>query len=124
MPSDDASMRGRARTHTHTHTHVGYIIVYVCFICMHNCTCMYYHWRRLVNNIGWANQNIGGQKAVKSDKCMRISQLWGAYARAAPKSLRLCVCLLVHCMMNFRSSDNNGIEIVCSLSVSISQYFL
>ena len=22
-------------------------------------------WRRLVKNIGWANQNIGGQKVVK-----------------------------------------------------------
>ena len=42
------------------------------------------HWRRLFKNIGWSNQNIGGQKVVKSDKCMGISQLWGAHARAAP----------------------------------------
>ena len=43
------------------------------------------HWRRLVKNIGWANQNIGGgQKVVKSDKCMGVSQLSGARSRAAP----------------------------------------
>jgi len=35
------------------------------------------HWRRLVKNIGWANQNIEGQKVVKSDKCMGVSQLLG-----------------------------------------------
>ena len=40
--------------------------------------------RRLVKNIGWANQNIVG-KVVKSDKYMGISQLLGARARAAPK---------------------------------------
>jgi len=33
------------------------------------------HWRRLVKNFGWANQNIGGQKVVKSDKCMGVFQL-------------------------------------------------
>ena len=27
----------------------------------------------------------GGQKVVKSDKCMGVSQLLGAHARAAPK---------------------------------------
>ena len=49
------------------------------------------HWRKLVKNIGCANQNIGwGQKVVKSDKCMGVSQLLGACARAAPHSLRLC----------------------------------
>jgi len=48
-------------------------------------------WRRLVQNIGWANQNIGGQKVVKSDKCMDISQLFGARARAAPKSTPMAV---------------------------------
>src|SRR6218665_3129663 len=47
------------------------------------------HWRRLGKNIGWANQNIGGQKVVKSDKYMGDSQLLGARARAAPLSLRL-----------------------------------
>ena len=47
----------------------------------------YSHWRRLVKNIGWADQNIRGQKVVKSDKCMGVSQLLGARARAAsPKS--------------------------------------
>ena len=45
---------------------------------------MNHHWRRLVKNIGWTNQNIGGgQKVVKSDKCMGVSQLLGARARAA-----------------------------------------
>ena len=42
------------------------------------------HWRRLVKNIGWANQNIWGKKVVKNDKCMGVSQLLGARARAAP----------------------------------------
>src|SRR6218665_788011 len=32
------------------------------------------HWRRLVKNIEWANQNVGGQRVVKSNKCMCISQ--------------------------------------------------
>src|SRR6218665_119266 len=44
------------------------------------------HWRRLVKNIGWANRNIGG-KVVKSDKCMGVSQLLGARARAAPSKV-------------------------------------
>src|SRR6218665_2381472 len=34
------------------------------------------HWHRLVKNIGWTNQNIGG-KGYKSDNCMGISQLLG-----------------------------------------------
>src|SRR6218665_2767255 len=42
------------------------------------------HWRRLVKNIGWANQNIGGQKMVKSDKCMGISQLLGGTCPGCP----------------------------------------
>jgi len=44
------------------------------------CTC-HAHWRRLVKNIGWANQNIGGTKGGKSHKCMGVYQR----ARAAPK---------------------------------------
>jgi len=47
------------------------------------------HWRRLVKNIGWANQNIEGQKMVKSDKYMGVSQLLG-HARGCPQ--RLCLC--------------------------------
>jgi len=47
------------------------------------------HWRRLFKNIGWANQNIGEKKVVKSDKFIGVSQLLGARARAAPLSLRL-----------------------------------
>ena len=35
------------------------------------------HWRRLVKNIGWTNENIGGQKVIKSDKRMGFSQLFG-----------------------------------------------
>src|SRR6218665_157322 len=55
------------------------------------------HWRKLVKNIGWANQNIGGQKVVKSDKCIGVSQLLEGtcpgcpskfYAYAAVASLR------------------------------------
>jgi len=50
------------------------------------------HWRRLTKNIEWAvgkPKYCGGQKVVNSDKCMGISQLLGARARAAPISLRL-----------------------------------
>ena len=43
------------------------------------------HWRRLVKNIGWANQNIGGTKGGKRNKCMGIYHLLGARARAAPR---------------------------------------
>src|SRR6218665_1163298 len=46
------------------------------------------HWRRLVRNIGWANQNIWG-KVVQSDKCMGVFQLLGACVRAVPQSLSL-----------------------------------
>ena len=58
-----------------------------------------FHWHRLVKNIGWANQNIGEQKVVKSRKCMGVSQLLGARARAAPlKSTPMIAShsLLVH----------------------------
>ena len=47
----------------------------------------YAHWRRLVKNTGWANQNIVGAKGGKNDKCMGDSQLLGAHARAPPKSM-------------------------------------
>jgi len=48
------------------------------------------HWHRLDKRIVWANQNIGArQKVVKSDKCMGVSQLLGARAKAAPQSLCL-----------------------------------
>ena len=50
------------------------------------------HWRRLVKNIGWGNQNIGGQKVVKSDKCMGVSQLLEGHVPGAGlphQSLRL-----------------------------------
>src|SRR6218665_2941277 len=46
--------------------------------------CRMHHWRRLVKNIGWANQNIGGQKVVKSDKCMGVSQLLGGTCPGCP----------------------------------------
>src|SRR6218665_1510699 len=49
------------------------------------------HWPTLVKNIGLGNQNIGGEKVTKSDKCMSISQLLGTRAHwAAPYSLGLC----------------------------------
>jgi len=40
--------------------------------------------RQYVKNIGWANQNIGGQKMVKSDKCMGDSQLLGGTCPGCP----------------------------------------
>ena len=43
------------------------------------------HWRRLVKNIGWANQNIGrGHKVVKSEKCMGVYQLFGGTRPGCP----------------------------------------
>ena len=42
------------------------------------------HWRRLVKNIGWANQKMGGQKVVKSDKCMGAPQLLGGHMPGLP----------------------------------------
>ena len=44
------------------------------------------HWRRLVKNSGWANQNLGGQKVVKRDKCMGISHLLGHVPGLPPES--------------------------------------
>ena len=46
----------------------------------------FHHWHRLVKNIGWENQNIEGQKVVKSDKCMGVSQLLGG-PDCPPKSM-------------------------------------
>src|SRR6218665_3815642 len=44
------------------------------------------HWRRLVKNSGWANQNIGEeQKVVKRDKCMGISHLLGHVPGMPPR---------------------------------------
>src|SRR6218665_1885585 len=42
------------------------------------------HWRRLVKNILGGQTKILRGKVVISDKCMGISQLLGARARAAP----------------------------------------
>src|SRR6218665_1338607 len=44
------------------------------------------HWRRLVRNIGWENQNIGG---AKGGKCKGDSQLLGSTCPGCPQSLRL-----------------------------------
>jgi len=47
------------------------------------------HWRRLVKNIGGANQN-NGEKKVITDTGMGVSEiLEGARARAPPQSLHL-----------------------------------
>src|SRR6218665_248870 len=47
----------------------------------------YTHWRILVKNIEWANQNIGGgQKVVKSNKCMGVSQLLESKAPLSSKT--------------------------------------
>src|SRR6218665_269907 len=49
---------------------------------------IYIHWHRLVKNIGWANQNIGGAEVIKSDKCMGVSQLLeGTCPGCPPKSM-------------------------------------
>jgi len=54
-----------------------------------------YHWCRLVKNIGWANQNIGG-KVAKSDKCMGISQLLGGHAwGCSPKSMAMLLTITI-----------------------------
>ena len=42
-----------------------------------------YHWRKFVKNIGWANQNIGGQKVVKVIDAWAFINYWGAHALAA-----------------------------------------
>jgi len=43
------------------------------------------HWRRLVKNIGWANQNIGGKGGKKWQMHGRFSIIYEARARAAPQ---------------------------------------
>src|SRR6218665_1937873 len=57
------------------------IPVYYILACDHPfMICNHSHWRRLVKNIRWANQNIGGgQKVVKSD-------YWGHVPGVPPKS--------------------------------------
>ena len=42
-----------------------------------------------LSNILGGQNKILGQKGIKSDKCMGISQLLGARSRAVPQSLRL-----------------------------------
>src|SRR6218665_3064051 len=66
------------------------------FLRMVACMCAYVclYWRRLVKNIGWAKQNIGG-KGGKIDKCMVI--IGGHVPGLAPQSLRLCTLVRV-CM--------------------------
>ena len=67
------------------------------------------HWRILVKNIGWANQNLGGgAKVAKSDKCMGVSQLLGARARAAPYVYaygnKLISCKIVNSSIQFKAN--------------------
>jgi len=52
------------------------------------------HWHRLVKNIGWASQTIGGQKVVKSNKCMGVSQLLRGHVPGLPpqKSTPMLLC--------------------------------
>ena|SRR6218665_2350533 len=45
------------------------------------------HWRRLVKNIGEQTKILWGQKVINA---LAILNYWGARARAAPLSLRLC----------------------------------
>src|SRR6218665_2498343 len=41
------------------------------------------HWRRLVKNIGWANQNIGG----KLINAWAFLNYWGVHSLAAPSKV-------------------------------------
>jgi len=42
------------------------------------------HWRRLVKNIGWANQNIGGQKVIKVINAWAFLNYWGGHVPGLP----------------------------------------
>src|SRR6218665_257883 len=53
------------------------------------------HWRSLVKIIGWANQNMGGQKVVKNDKCMGVSQLLGGHVPMGNSTLAIEVTDLI-----------------------------
>jgi len=44
------------------------------------------HCRRLVKIIGWANQNIGGQKVVKMINAWAFLNYWGHVPGLPPKS--------------------------------------
>src|SRR6218665_1477058 len=45
---------------------------------------IYNHWRRLVKNIGRANQNIGWAKGGITGKCMGVCQLLGELVPGLP----------------------------------------
>src|SRR6218665_3338243 len=48
-----------------------------------------YHWRKFVKNIGWANQNIGGQKVIKVIDAWAFLNYWVHMPWLPSQSLRL-----------------------------------
>ena len=66
------------------HSHISYHLLCQSHMATSTIYDLRHHRCRLVENSGWANQNIGGQKVVKSDKCMGISQLLGGTCPGSP----------------------------------------
>ena len=64
------------------------------------------HWRRLDKNIEWANQNIEGQKVVKSDKCMGDSKLFWEHVPAPLKINYLFTSKHVHYCQKVGKTDS------------------
>ena|SRR6218665_1077693 len=58
------------------------------------------HRHRIVKNIGWANQNVGG-KVVKSEKCMDVSQLLGGTCLGCPPKVYAYALIyrISHCLL-------------------------
>ena len=48
------------------------------------------HWRRLVKNIGWENQNFWGEYVVKTDKCIGVSWFLGGRPPVLPTKVYAC----------------------------------
>jgi len=59
------------------------------------------HWHRLVKNIGWANQNIGGQKVEKGINAWAFLNYWGHLPGLPPKSMPMLTCTLYFCHFHF-----------------------
>jgi len=49
------------------------------------------HWRRLVKNIGWASQNIGGKGDKKVINVLAFLNYWGP-GLPLPKSTSMTTC--------------------------------
>src|SRR6218665_2736678 len=63
-----------------------YLYLPSCFhpVSLRDCLPVCLYWRRLVKNVGSDKPKYWGEKVVRSDKCMGISQLLGVRVRAAP----------------------------------------